>query len=158
MTVEDNCVGLLYQHVFPPSFAPWISFIGIPWKIAPFPFFEMQSKWVAGILSQQISLPSQAEMISDVESFYEKLKSDGIPKRYTHSMGYAQTEYMDWLASQCGYPPLEEWRKEMFLSLNMSRESEEGISENYRDDWGDDDLFMEAHEDFLHYISQPNRM
>lgn len=30
VTVDDNRVGPLYKHVFPPALAPRISFIGIP--------------------------------------------------------------------------------------------------------------------------------
>ncbi|XP_061357805.1 flavin-containing monooxygenase FMO GS-OX-like 4 isoform X7 [Gastrolobium bilobum] len=54
VTVDDNRVGPLYKHVFPPALAPWLSFVGLPWKVVPFPMFEMQSKWIAGILSNRI--------------------------------------------------------------------------------------------------------
>ena len=30
VTVEDNCVGPLYKHTFPPALAPWLSFVGLP--------------------------------------------------------------------------------------------------------------------------------
>lgn len=33
VTIEDNRVGPLYKHVFPPALAPWLSFIGIPEKV-----------------------------------------------------------------------------------------------------------------------------
>ncbi|KAL2337150.1 hypothetical protein Fmac_011596 [Flemingia macrophylla] len=33
VTIEDNRVGPLYKHVFPPALAPWLSFVGIPEKI-----------------------------------------------------------------------------------------------------------------------------
>lgn len=33
VTVEDNRVGPLYKHVFPPSLVPWLSFVGLPWKV-----------------------------------------------------------------------------------------------------------------------------
>lgn len=43
ITVEDNCVGPLYKHVFPPALAPGLSFIGLPWMVKslahPFYFF-----------------------------------------------------------------------------------------------------------------------
>jgi hypothetical protein len=32
--VDDNCVGPLYKHVFPPQLAPSLSFLGIPWKVS----------------------------------------------------------------------------------------------------------------------------
>ena len=30
---EDNCVGPLYKHVFPPKYAPSLSFVGLPVKV-----------------------------------------------------------------------------------------------------------------------------
>lgn len=35
VTVDDNRVGPLYKHVFPPALAPWLSFVGLPWKVIP---------------------------------------------------------------------------------------------------------------------------
>lgn len=32
--MDDNCVGPLYKHVFPPQLAPSLSFIGLPWKVS----------------------------------------------------------------------------------------------------------------------------
>ena len=40
----DNCVAPLYKHVFPPALAPSLSFIGLPWKVVPFPQFETQAR------------------------------------------------------------------------------------------------------------------
>nr|XP_043607025.1 flavin-containing monooxygenase FMO GS-OX-like 4 isoform X2 [Erigeron canadensis] len=86
VSVDDNRVGPLYKHVFPPSLAPWLSFVGLPWKIIPFPQFELQCEWISGILSGRISLPSPDEMMKDVEAFYSSLQASGVPKRYTHNM------------------------------------------------------------------------
>jgi len=38
VTIEDNRVGPLYKHVFPPALAPWLSFIGIPERVIGFYF------------------------------------------------------------------------------------------------------------------------
>ncbi|KAG7658202.1 FAD/NAD(P)-binding domain superfamily [Arabidopsis suecica] len=51
VTVEDNRVGPLYKHVFPPALSPGLSFIGLPWQVILFPMFELQSKWVAAVLA-----------------------------------------------------------------------------------------------------------
>ncbi|XVE65043.1 hypothetical protein DITRI_Ditri07aG0150400 [Diplodiscus trichospermus] len=45
VTVDDNRVGPLYKHIFPPALAPCLAFVGIPRKIAPFRLYEIQSKW-----------------------------------------------------------------------------------------------------------------
>lgn len=52
-----------------------------------FPVFQLQSNWVAGVLSGRIELPSQEEMMKDVAAFYSDLEARGCPKRYTHDLG-----------------------------------------------------------------------
>lgn len=52
--------------------------------------FEIQSKWVASVLSGRVMLPTQDTMMEDVVAFYAKLEAMGIPKRYTHRLGDSQ--------------------------------------------------------------------
>ncbi|XP_071723578.1 flavin-containing monooxygenase FMO GS-OX-like 4 [Rutidosis leptorrhynchoides] len=149
VTVDDNRVGPLYKHIFPPTLAPWLSFVGLPWKVIPFPLCEYQSKWIAGVLSGRILLPSQERMMEDVKAFYSELESSGIPKRYTHQLGDAQFEYNDWLGAQCGYPGSEEWRKEMYILAGKYKRTR---PETYRDDWDNDHLVLQAYQDFAQNI------
>ncbi|CAD5194458.1 unnamed protein product [Musa acuminata subsp. malaccensis] len=149
ITVDDNCVGPLYKHVFPPSHAPSLAFIGIPWKVSPFLMFELQSKWVAGALSGRIALPTKEEMLEDVKAWYSELESAGWPKRYTHNMSNKQFEYHDWLAKQCELPPVVEWRNLMYEAAGKNREAR---PESYRDEWDDDHLISQAEEDFTKFL------
>ncbi|XP_006366746.1 flavin-containing monooxygenase FMO GS-OX-like 4 isoform X1 [Solanum tuberosum] len=151
VTVDDNRVGPLYKHVFPPTFAPSLSFVGLPWKVIPFFLCELQSKWIAGVLSGRISLPSKEDMNADIEAFYSSMAASCIPKRYTHNMDDSQFDYDDWLAAECGSPPSEEWRKQMYF---ISRKNKKTLPETYRDEWDDDDLIIQAHEDFVKYIPE----
>lgn len=148
VSVDDNCVGPLYKHIFPPSLAPSLSFIGLPWKVIPFTLCELQSKWLASILSGNVALPSQKEMMEDVKSLYSKLDASGTPKRYTHNLSDYQFEYNDWLAAECGYPASEEWRKQMFVMAGKNRLAR---PETYRDIWDDHNLILEAQADFQQY-------
>ncbi|KAL3366121.1 hypothetical protein AABB24_010994 [Solanum stoloniferum] len=150
VTVDDNRVGPLYKHIFPPAFAPSLSFVGMPWKLIPFPRCELQSKWIAGVLSGRISLLSKEDMIADIDAFYSSLDTSCIPKRYTHNMDF-QLDYEDWLAAECGSPPPEKWRKEMFF---IAREKIKTQTEIYRDQWDDDDLIIQAHQDFVQFIPE----
>ncbi|CAM0956250.1 unnamed protein product [Alopecurus aequalis] len=150
ISVDDNRVDPLYKHVFPIEVAPDLSFIGLPWKVIPFPLFELQSKWVAGVMSGRIKLPSKDEMIEDVKAIYLRLETHGWPKRYTHNFGGGyQFEYDDWLAEQCGHPPIEEWRKLMYAATSMNKAVR---PESYRDEWDDDHLVAQANEDFKKYL------
>ncbi|VVB15186.1 unnamed protein product [Arabis nemorensis] len=149
VTVDDKRVGPLYKHIFPPTLAPWLSFVGIPWKVLPFPIFELQSKWVAGVLSGRITLPSEEDMMVEIETLYATLEAQGIPKRYTHCLGISQLEYKNWLASQCGCSGTEEWRLEMFLTTIMRNREH---PETYRDEWEDHHLLAQAYQDFSLYV------
>ncbi|TVU31760.1 hypothetical protein EJB05_23460, partial [Eragrostis curvula] len=149
ITVVDNRVDPLFKHVFPPEVAPQLSFIGLPFRVIPFPLFELQSKWVAGVLSGRIKLPSEDEMMKDVKTFYLSLEAWGWPKRYTHNLSNYQFEYDDCLAEQCGHPPIEEWRKLMYAANAKNKEAR---PESYRDEWDDDHLVAEANEDFKKYL------
>ena len=87
VTVDDNRVGPLFQHVFPPSLAPSLSFIGIPRKVLAPWFFEAQGKWVAQVLSGRRTLPSEEAMMQSVEESYRACEIAGVPKKHTHEMG-----------------------------------------------------------------------
>ncbi|KAM3308691.1 flavin-containing monooxygenase FMO GS-OX-like 4 isoform X2 [Capsicum chacoense] len=151
VTVDDNRVGPLYKHVFPPAFAPSLSYVGLPWKVIPFFLCELQSKWIAAVLSGRISLPSKEDMNADIEAFYSSMTASCIPKRYTHNMDNYQFDYDDWLAAECGSAPSEEWRKQMYF---ISRQNKKTLSETYRDEWDDNDLIIQAYEDFVKYIPE----
>ncbi|CAI0395088.1 unnamed protein product [Linum tenue] len=86
VTVDDNRVGPLYHHTFPPLLAPSLSFVGIPRKIIAFPFFESQGKWVAQVLSGKRKLPSPDDMMRSVQEFYRQREADGIPRHETHDI------------------------------------------------------------------------
>ncbi|KAG9452389.1 hypothetical protein H6P81_005293 [Aristolochia fimbriata] len=149
VTVDDNRVGPLYKHMFPPALAPYLCFVGLSWKVIPFPMFELQSKWLAAVLSGRVSLPSCEEMMEDVKASYTDLEASGWPKRYTHNMSNCQFQYNDWLATQCHYPPVEEWRKQMYAANGKNRVAR---PETYRDEWEDEEWIQEAEADFLQYM------
>lgn len=122
--VDDNRVEHLYKHVFLPysNMAPSLSFIGIPWKVVPFPLFQLQARWIGKCLSGVVQLPSEDEMLQDIKDSYEALGD--LPKRYTHRFdAESQGEYAKWLGKQCGeearaWPA---WRRCMYLISGQNR-------------------------------------
>ncbi|KAG0470826.1 hypothetical protein HPP92_017526 [Vanilla planifolia] len=141
VVVDDDRVGPLYEHTFPPSLAPSLSFVGIPRKIIGFPFFESQAIWIAQVLSSKRRLPSWEEMMKTIEEFYHSRDLDGIPRHNTHDI--ANFEYCDKFGDNCDFPHLEEWRKE--LCLSSLRNSDANL-EDYRDNWDDHELLQEAYQ------------
>ena len=153
VSVDDNRIHPLYKHVFVPQLAPHLAFIGLPFKVIPFPMFQLQASWVAGALSGRIQLPSEEEMMEDVRALYSELEVMGWPVRYTHCMKHSQFEYDEWLAEQCQCGGeagrVEEWRKDMF---NATRKKKLQCPETYRDEWDDHHLLEQAYQDFNNYL------
>lgn len=122
--VEDNRVENLYKHVFLPfsNMAPSLSFIGIPWKVVPFPLFQLQARWIGKCLSGVVNLPSEEAMLDDIKESYEALGD--LPKRYTHRFDAgSQGDYAKWLGKQCGEEGLAwpTWRRDMYLVSGQNR-------------------------------------
>jgi hypothetical protein len=120
------------------SQAPTLSFVGIPWKVIPFPLFELQSKWVAQVLSRRVALPSLEDMAAAVERFESQLEPTGAtPRRHAHCLGDDQFAYNDRLAALCGVPPLPDWRRAMYKATGLNKRAR---PERYRDEWSDEEI------------------
>jgi len=152
--VDDNCVGPLYEHVFPPSLAPSLAFVGLPWKVVPFQLCELQSRWIAMALSGKATLPSRQEMMNSVQDFYAKLAVSDKTKRFAHYLATSQHEYDNWLAKQTGSACVETWRVEVFEAHWRNRRQN---PETYRDVWFDEELRQEAYS-ILNKIDQLDKM
>ncbi|XP_027355578.1 flavin-containing monooxygenase FMO GS-OX5-like [Abrus precatorius] len=139
VTVEDNRVGPLYKHVFPPALAPGLSFIGLTYKGLGFDTLELQAKWIARVLSGKVQLPSEEDMMASVKDYYQLMEENGLPKRYTHSIYPLQADYKHWVVAQLGLPPSEKWREEMGKECFKNFAE---INQNFRDEW--DDTYWDA--------------
>ncbi|KAF5446223.1 hypothetical protein F2P56_031865, partial [Juglans regia] len=133
VSMDDNCVGPLYKHVFPPYLAPWLSFVGLPYRAVPTLIIELQSRWLAKVLSGKLALPCQEEMASSVEELYQHMKESGRPKHHTHQFQQNKFDYENWLVKQLGLPPLEDWREQLYFYAMKKITSEAG--DDYRDTW-----------------------
>ncbi|KAL2921024.1 Flavin-containing monooxygenase FMO GS-OX5 [Bienertia sinuspersici] len=131
VNVDDNCVGPLYKHVFPPTLALGLSFIGIP-------SFKVDSRCFIWLHS----LPSEENMMEDTEALSSELEAKGVPRHHTHNIH----GFEDWLAAQSGSPAIEEWRKGMLFRM-ISRVL--NLPGTYRDVFDDEDLVTQAYEDFM---------
>ncbi|KAF8698994.1 hypothetical protein HU200_034826 [Digitaria exilis] len=138
VTVDDNRVGPLFDHTFPPAMAPSLSFVGIPNKVVVSRFYEVQARWVAQVLSGRRSLPAPEEMTRAAEEYNLAREIAGVPKRRAHDV--SDLEYCDVFGEErCGFPALEEWKKELLLSSIASMRDR---TESFRDDYVDSELVM----------------
>ncbi|KAK8587895.1 hypothetical protein V6N13_086855 [Hibiscus sabdariffa] len=140
IAVDDNRVGPLYKHVFPPSLAPWLSFVGLNSRAVPAVVIELQAKWIAKALSGKLELPTRDAMASSVEELYSEMEKKGWPKHHTHNLLYNEFGYIEWLAAQVDIRPLNWWKNITFQSV-VKNISYYGI-DRYRDAW-DIDKWMQ---------------
>ncbi|KAM3262934.1 hypothetical protein ACQJBY_053219 [Aegilops geniculata] len=124
VTVSDGgyVVGPLFEHVFPPSLAPSLSFVGVPRKV-PVPwFFEVQARWVAQVLSGRRALPAEEEMLRSVEEHLRAREAAGVPRKLTHNIGGVEREKVyEFAEKYSDLAPLEEWKKELSMANMASR-------------------------------------
>ncbi|KAL6647216.1 hypothetical protein ACP70R_014653 [Stipagrostis hirtigluma subsp. patula] len=134
VTVDDNRVGPLFEHTFPPALAPSLSFVGVPKKVFVPLFYEVQARWVAQVLSGRRELPSPEEMLQSVHEYNRAREMAGVPKRLSHDI-FIDFEYCDAFGEKyCGFPRLEEWKKELlWSSLSNMRDNLETFRDNYHD-------------------------
>ncbi|XP_074574496.1 flavin-containing monooxygenase FMO GS-OX-like 8 [Curcuma longa] len=111
--VDEKRIGPLYEHTFPPSLAPSLSFVGIPNKFVIFRFFESQARWIAQVLSGRRKLPSADEMMKAIEEVehHQELEE---PKNIIQLVAEI-LEYYDRYGDHCDFPHIEDWRKEIIL-------------------------------------------
>ncbi|PWA73066.1 flavin monooxygenase-like, FAD/NAD(P)-binding domain protein [Artemisia annua] len=91
VSTQEKRIGPLYKHVFPPQLAPRLSFVGITER--------GQSRWISMVLSKKLSLPSEYEMLSEVEQHYREMEEKGISESRTHSLDF-KTDYLEWVYAQ----------------------------------------------------------
>jgi thioredoxin reductase len=109
---EDNYLSPLYKQIIPASRGN-MGFIGIPFLLIPFPFFEIQARWFAQVLKGKIRLPVEQEMVRAVESREAWLRGQGRKPRQYHQLGEEQAGYLNELLGEMGAGPLPRW----FLEL-----------------------------------------
>lgn len=117
VSIDDNRVGPLYKHVFPPQLAPRLSFPGIPRRGLSFIQNELQGKWIAQAISGKVHLPPEEEMLADVQQHYRLMEQNGVPKRHTHTLPLNVGEYLDFLSGQVGQPPVGKQPAELFMNI-----------------------------------------
>lgn len=53
---------------------------------AVFQVVDIQSKWVARVLSGKVLLPSEEEMMASTDELYRQMEENGVSKRFTHAL------------------------------------------------------------------------
>uniref|UniRef100_A0A1B0B9Z9 Flavin-containing monooxygenase n=1 Tax=Glossina palpalis gambiensis TaxID=67801 RepID=A0A1B0B9Z9_9MUSC len=95
--VDDNYVQPLYKHCINTNY-PSMAFIGIPYYVCAAQMCDLQARFCMKFWTQQKSLPSQYEMLTDTKQQMDARFAKGYKKRQAHMMGEEQGFYYTDLA------------------------------------------------------------
>ncbi|EDV20464.1 uncharacterized protein TRIADDRAFT_51000 [Trichoplax adhaerens] len=104
--VKDNTCNL-YKYIFPPDHMhATLAMVGFiqPTGGAIMPMAEMQARWITQVFTKKCQLPSQAEMLADIEKKRREI-ADIYVKSPRHTMQVDYLEFMDELADLIGCKP-----------------------------------------------------
>jgi thioredoxin reductase len=109
--VRDNWVTPLYQDLLCIR-QPTLALMALPFKIIPFPIFEIQARWFARMLNKKFHLPTVSQMFGAQDARAKTLRTAGILQRNYHALD-DEYEYYDRLAEECGDLPLPNWYRKL---------------------------------------------
>ncbi|VEN41237.1 unnamed protein product [Callosobruchus maculatus] len=102
--VEDGVIQPLYKHIINIE-RPTMCFIGLPFIVAAFLTFDVQTKYYCKYLDGSLKLPSKEEMYQDTENEKKWRNEKGISSNKFHMMGSLEQKYYDDLAAEAGIEP-----------------------------------------------------
>ena len=111
--VRNNRVRNVYRQLLDIDHST-LAFVGLGFRIVPFPFFQRQARWFARLLAGAFALPPRAERRAELARELRRNRSAGIAERHFHRLESTQIEYLNGLARQCGDEPVPAWFGELW--------------------------------------------
>ena len=111
--VRNNRVRGLYRQLLAID-RPTLAFIGLPFRIVPFPLFQRQARWFAYALARRFALPTRLARRREHAREIRALRQAGVAERHFHRLDEDQFDYLNGLARQCGDAPLPAWFRELW--------------------------------------------
>ncbi len=95
--VTRGRVTPLYKHIIHAKY-PTLSFMAVPYKVAPFGMFYYQANYISSLLDGNMTLPSEEDMHDDIEKDFAHRIACGLPEWHAHELGDWQWSYYEELA------------------------------------------------------------
>ncbi|XP_068213247.1 uncharacterized protein [Palaemon carinicauda] len=118
--VENNQVRPLYKHLINAKM-PSMAFLGIPYQICPFPFFDFQSRFFMKTMTGDLPLPSQKEMEAEIEEERASRLDSGVPAKHFHNMSTIQWQYAKDMADLAGLETTQPVIEKLFTAVRQTR-------------------------------------
>jgi len=98
--IEGQRIRPLYKHLIHMEY-PELCFVGLPFKVLPFPMFHFQIQYFLSTLNGTASLPSREKMEEETDNdFKRRIVDMKMPARHAHKMGPLQWDYFQDLSNE----------------------------------------------------------
>ncbi len=129
VSTRDGYVSPLYRELFwAPD--PTLCFVGLPFRVIPFPQFAIQAEFWVRVLDGRLDLPGAAERARWLAEHEAALLACAIPKDHFLEHGPRQCAYYDELAAECSAAPLPDWFAPLNEAISQARRRD---PQGYRD-------------------------
>ena len=88
-----------FSSEFPIQHPPTIAFIGLPWRVVPFPLFDYQVQFIAKLWKKECQLPTPEKIKQSKLDEKQRLKENNLAAHYRHMVGDMQFQYCSLLKS-----------------------------------------------------------
>ncbi len=129
LTIDDNWVQPLYRDLLHIEH-PTLALVGVPFRVLPFPLFEMQARWFARLLGGHFRLPPASAMHDHTAREIEALRAKGVKQRHFHQRTIDCFDYLDALADEAGVARAPAWRRQTAAALLAVLEKSRGNARN----------------------------
>ncbi|MEX1365779.1 MAG: NAD(P)-binding domain-containing protein [Nannocystaceae bacterium] len=115
------------EHPFPlhldlvSAHADTLAFVGLPFKVVPFPLMHRQARLWARVLTGAVALPEPTQRLRLAAERDAQLAADGVPPRHRLRYGAAQWAYGEHLARLAGDPAPGRWRQRLNDLVSAAR-------------------------------------
>ncbi|KAJ8932109.1 hypothetical protein NQ314_014890 [Rhamnusium bicolor] len=100
ISIDNNWVKYLYKQIINIEH-PTMGFIGIPFRICPFPIFWYTGEIFSCILKGNVKI-NKEQMLQELNQYMLKKKEEGSPPQHAHLLGLKQGWYTDDLGATAG--------------------------------------------------------
>lgn len=98
ISVTNGNITSVYKHVFNAVY-PSMAFVGINLTALPFPYYDLQARWLFAAWTGLETLPSTDKMLSSIDEDFTSWLVNGLPtSQYTHLLSARQWDYFSELA------------------------------------------------------------
>ena len=120
VSISNRTIYPLYKHVF-NAINPSMAFIGVNITVLPFPYFDLQARWVFSVWAGSTKLPSAEEMMAHCDQEWAKQEAAGTLKRYMHRLASIQWDYYREVALMGANQPLDHVIQELYTTIYQYR-------------------------------------